>query len=190
MDPHEEFRMHRSRIVAFALVSLFLLPPAVHAAGALSGIDLMSSTIMAKGQSSFSGIALRARVKSARLIPQIELMPSFEYWRNSSTLHPYDIKASRKDATLAFDARFNFNGSTWRPYVGAGWAVHFLSSEVDAPSLGIPHADDSLIKGNLAALGGVSYALNDRIDNLLEIKYHHLSDYRQLKINWGLAFKL
>lgn len=180
--------MQRFRL-AVALVSLSLLPHAVHAS-ALSGVDILSATVMAKGQSSFSGISVRARVQSAQLIPQIELMPSFEYWRNSSTLHPYDIKASRKDATLAFDARYNFGGSHWRPYAGAGWALHFLSSEVDAPALGIPHANDSVIKGNLAALVGVAYAMNERIDNLLEIKYHHLSEFRQLKINWGLAFKL
>lgn len=182
--------MRHTRLAGLVLLTLALHPATLHAKTPLTGVDLLSSTVMTKGSSSFSGVALRGRFQSERIIKPIELMPSFEYWRNSSTLHPYDIKASRKDATLAFDVRYNFAKSSFRPYLGAGWALHFLSSSVEAPALGIERADDSVIKGNLAALGGVAFAMNDRIDNLLEIKYHHLADLRQVKINWGLAIKL
>lgn len=178
-----------SRLFVIALISISSLPLAAHG-GMLSAMDAMSSTVLFEGQSSFSGLTVRTRLHPERLIKEVELMPSFEYWRNSSTVHPYNIHAARKDATLAFDARYVFSGPKWQPYIGAGWAVHFLSSRVNAPALGIPDAHDSIIKGSLGALAGVTYALSDRIDNILELKYHHLSDYRQLKINWGLSFKL
>lgn len=180
--------MHRLAALALAALAIVAAPHA-HA-GPLVGIDALSSTVLYEGQSSFSGIALRARIQPPGLVSQVELLPTFEYWRNASTVHPYGIKATRKDATLGLDARFNFDNPRWRPYLGAGWAVHFISATVSAPSLGVADADDAVIKGSLTGLAGVTFVLSDRIDNLFEAKYHHLSDHRQLKINWGLAFKL
>lgn len=204
--------MHRLPVrlgLALAALSLALAPAMVRAqsgasntptpatanaatapAGGLRGVDVIMSTVMTPHQSSFAGLALRARLQSARIIPQIEFMPSLEYWRNTSEVPSYDITATRKDATLSFDTRYNFVTRGMRPYLGAGWALHFMSSTVDAPSLGIHNADDSLTKGNLAALGGIAFPMNDRIDNIIELKYHFLSDLRQFKINWGIAFHL
>ena len=156
----------------------------------LTGIDVMSATVLQEGQSSFSGLGLRARLHPERLVSQIEILPSIEYWRNSSTVPPYDIRATRKDATLGVDARYNFQVHGWNPYLGAGYAIHFLSSRVNAPTLGLNDASDSVVKGGLAALAGTSFALSKRIDNFIELKYHHIPDYKQLKINWGLAVKL
>jgi hypothetical protein len=156
----------------------------------LAGVDLMSATVLQEKQSSFSGLGLRARLKPQSLVPNVELMPSIEYWRNSSTVTPYDIRATRKDATLAFDARYVFHPNGWEPYLGLGYGLHFLSSRVDAPGLGIHDESTSVIKGGLSALGGLSFGLTDRIDNFVELKYHHIPDYRQLKINWGLAVRL
>ena len=170
-------------------LSLLVVPPAARA-GTLTALEAMSSTVMQQGQSSFSGVGLRVRLHPERLIKQVELMPAFEYWRNTSTVHPYGIHSMRKDATLALDARYVFNPAGWQPYVGAGYALHFLSSSVDAPTLGIHDASDSVIKGGLAALAGVTVGLSGKFDNFFELKYHHIPDYRQLKINWGLAFKL
>jgi len=146
--------------------------------------------VMQEGQSSFSGIGLRARLHPDRLIPGVEILPSLEYWRNSSTVPPYDIHTTRKDATLAVDARYNFKLNAWNPYVGAGYGIHFLSSRVDAPSFGLSDATDSVIKGGLAAMVGTTFVMTKRLDNFLELKYHHIPGYRQLKINWGLAVKL
>lgn len=156
----------------------------------LAGVDVMSATVLQEKQSSFSGLGLRARLKPHSLIPNVELMPSIEYWRNSSTVTPYDIRATRKDATLAFDARYVFHPAGWEPYLGLGFGMHFLSSRIDAPGLGINDESDALIKGGLAGLAGVTFGLTDRIDNFVELKYHHIPYYRQLKINWGLAVQL
>ncbi len=165
-------------------------PAKTAAANMLTGIDAMSATVLQEGQSSFSGLGLRVRLHPQRLISEIDLLPSIEYWRNSSTVDPYDIKTSRKDATLGMDARYTFHPAHWQPYLGAGFAVHFLSSRVNAPTLGLKNASNSVIKGGLAALAGVSFGMTPRLDNFIELKYHHIPGYRQLKINWGLAYSL
>jgi hypothetical protein len=174
----------------FVVLLLLASAPAVARAGLISGLDGMSSTVMQEGQSSFSGLAVRVRLQPQRLIQQVELMPSVEYWRSSNTVQHYGIETMRKDATLGMDARYTFNTKGWRPYVGAGFGLHFLSSRVNAPSLGLNDATDSVVKGGLAALGGVSFGLSQRLDNFIELKYHHITDYRQLKINWGLSYRL
>jgi hypothetical protein len=177
------------RILA-ALLCLALVPRFATAAGTLTAVEGMSSTIFQQGQSSFSGIGLRARLHPARVIEAIEFMPSIEYWRNSNTVQPYDIKTMRKDATFGVDARYHFTTGGWNPYIGAGYSLHFLSSRVNAPSLGLAEATNSVTKGGLDALAGATFGLTGRIDNFLEVKYHHVPDYRQLKINWGLSVRL
>jgi len=164
--------------------------PPVSSAGMLTAIDGMTSTILQEKQSSFSGIGLRARLQPARLIKEVELMPTVEFWRNSNTAQPYDIHSTRTDATLGCDARYVFKVQGWQPYIGAGFGIHFLSSKVEAPSLGITNGGTSVIKGGLAALVGASFGLTGRLDNFLELKYHHIPEYRQLKINWGLSYRL
>jgi len=174
-----------------ALASLLILAlPSLGRAGALTGIDGMTATVLQEGQSSFSGLGLRARIHPDRLISEVELMPSFEYWRNSNTVDPYGIETMRKDATLGIDARYMFRPGSWQPYIGAGYSLHFLTTRVNAPTLGLTNATNSVTKGGLSALAGLSFGLSGRLDNFLELKYHHVTDYRQLKINWGLSYRL
>jgi hypothetical protein len=186
-------RTPRSWFSAAALAASLVVPTGLAIAAEnsiLTGVDLISATVLQEKQSSFSGLGVRARLQPKSLIQDVEIMPSIEYWRNSSTVTPYDIRATRKDATLGIDARYKFHPKGWEPYLGLGYAMHFLSSRVDAPGLGINDESSSVIKGGIAALGGVSFGLTDRIDNFVELKYHHIPDYRQLKINWGLAIAL
>ncbi|MBI1795865.1 MAG: hypothetical protein HY076_08490 [Candidatus Eisenbacteria bacterium] len=169
------------------------LAPAAHAAppdASLTGIEAMTSTVMQEGQSSFSGVALRMRVQSPRFVEGIEFMPTVEYWRNANSIQPFGIKTVRKDATLAADVRYAFRSTGIRPYVGAGYGLHFLASSVDAPSLGLNNASHALVKGGLEALGGASFVVTGRFENFIELKYQHVPDYRQLKLNWGLTYKL
>ena len=154
------------------------------------GFDLMSATVMQEKQSSFSGLAARLRLTIPRTIPGIEVLPTVEYWRNSTTLTPYDIKGTRVDATIGGDIRYAFHAGAWHPYLGAGYGIHFLSTQVNAPSQNINNASDSVIMGGLAALGGITFPLTERIDNFLEVKYHHIPGYKQLKINWGISIGL
>jgi len=185
----------RMLLVALALHGLPRLAAAADDSTAsnpatFSGIDVMSATIFQQHQSSFSGIGLRARVHSPQLVEQVTIMPTLEYWRNSSNVQPFDIQTVRKDATLGVDARWDFKHEGFKPYLGAGFALHFISTEVEAPSLGLNDATDSLIKGGFSALGGATFALAGRLSNVIELKYHHIPDHSQLKINWGLAIDL
>lgn len=178
------------RLRSAALLLAFSLAAfgAPAAAGPFAGIDGVSSTVMQEGQSAFSGIGVRLRLTSAQLIPGIDFLPTIEYWRNRTTVSTFGIETARRDATLGVDARYTFKREGWSPYAGAGFGLHFLSSEVNAPSLGLVDAEDSLVKGGVAVLGGVTFPITERIGNLVEAKYHVLSDYGQLKLSWGLAW--
>ena len=157
-------------------------------AGSMTGVDAMSSTIMQHDQTSFSGLAVRLRVAPTPGLPGFEVMPGIEYWRTSTTLQIYDIRSQRRDATLGADVRYRFPTKAWSPYLGAGFGIHFLSSSVRAPLLGVPLESHSIMKGGLAVLGGLSFPLAGAFESFIEGKYHAVSDYEQLKLSWGLAY--
>ncbi len=165
-----------------------LIVPAARAE--VVGVDASTSTVLQRHQSSFSGLGLRARFTDSRLISNIEFMPYFEYWRNTSTIQPFGISATRSDATLGGDARYVTEWRGLHPYAGVGFGLHFLNNEVEAPSLGLPHGQNSLIKGGVAILGGASFALAGHLQNFIEVKYHHVPDYGQVKISMGLAYQI
>jgi opacity protein-like surface antigen len=179
---------HHAVLSAVCFAAASLAAPA-HA-GDLTGVDAATSTVMQEGQSSFSGIAVRMRFHPSALIRNIEVMPTIEYWRNSSSLSAFGIESTRKDATLGVDARYVFYRDGWEPYVGAGFGLHFLTSSVNAPSYNLNHATDSFSKGGLTALVGVGVPLTTHIQNFIEIKYHHVTENRQLKLNWGISYNL
>jgi hypothetical protein len=176
------------RIVLLGVLIAGLPAIARAASGALAGIDGMTSTVMQEHQSSFSGLAVRVRLRSARIVSGFELLPSVEYWRNSTTVDPFGIKTSRRDGTLAVDTRYTFSKTPFHPYLGGGLGLHFLSSSATVPGIG--YRSTSVVKGGLAALGGISFGMTPKLDNFLELKYHHLPGYSQLKINWGLSWSL
>jgi hypothetical protein len=170
------------------LVALAASP--AHAQFTLHGIDGLSSTVMQEGQTSFTGLGLRAQVKASYTVPSITFLPTFEWFRVASNIQPYDVKSVRKDAALGLDARWEFEHPGWRPYVGVGYSVHFIGAELEAPSLGVPHDSYGVTKGGASVLGGVIFTPTGRLHNFLELKYHHLPPYRQLKFNWGLSWML
>jgi hypothetical protein len=112
-----------------ALAGLALAPP-VHAMK-LTAVDIMTSTVKQEKQSSFSGLAARARMTSPIFIQGIEFMPTIEYWRSANTIDPFGIHTSRKDMTMVVDVRYAFK-SRHQPYVGVGYGMHFPTASVDA----------------------------------------------------------
>jgi len=154
------------------------------------GIDIIMSTVMQEQQSSISGLAVRGRLHSAALLDNVTILPTIEWWRSSSHIEPYGIEARRSDNTLGVDLRYEFQSKGVQPYLGGGIAAHFLSSRVDAPSLGVNDATKSITKGGFAVLGGMTFPLTSRLQNFIELKYHYVTDYRQFKLNWGIAFAL
>jgi hypothetical protein len=153
------------------------------------GLDAMTSTVFQEGQSSFSGLSFRMRIHSAAVVQNLEILPTFEYWQNTSTLSSFDIKTQRRDATLGADVRWVFNHKTWRPYAGFGLALHFLNNELRRPNLGVRNTE-ALIKGGVNALGGVNFGMTDRLGSFVELKFLGVSKYRQIKFNTGLSWNL
>lgn len=156
--------------------------------GGLAGVDVMTATVFQQGQSSFSGLGLRFRINDSRLLENIEVLPTVEYWRNNTSLAIGSfgrVHAIRRDATIGSDVRWMFKGETFRGYAGAGIGVHFLSNEVE---IGGTRVSDSLTKGGLTLLAGVSFASQSRFGNFLELKGHFVGGYRQIKLNMGLSW--
>lgn len=164
--------------------------PASAAGQPLDGIEVMTATVFEKGQSSFSGVGLRARLKSERLVPAVDVMPWIEYWRNATRIDAFQLKATRRDATLGCDLRWNFDAGTFRPYVGGGLGLHFLSAEVDAPGSGFSGANESVTKGALSLLGGVRMGEGQRFDQFAELRLHALPRATQVKLHLGLSWNL
>jgi len=154
----------------------------------ISGVDVMTATVFQEGQSSFSGLGVRLRVRSARLMSNVEFMPNVELWQNVSRVSLFGVKTTRSDAALGFAARWTFRRDHWQPYLGAGIAAHFLDETVDAPSLGVHNQHDATTLGGYTLLGGVSFTMTKSLSNFLEIEHHGVSHYRQLKINTGLGW--
>ncbi len=151
-------------------------------------VEGVTSTIFQQHQSSFSGIGLRMRVQLPQLITGFSVMPMVEYWRNTSTLSDFNLETTRKDATLGGLFRFDLKRDTWSPYGGVGLGMHFLSSHVDAPSLGLVDRSESVVRGGVMLLGGIKFGLAGKLGNLVELEYHAVGADSQLKFNWGLSY--
>ena len=54
--------------------------------------------------------------------------------------------------------------------------------------IGGTRVSDSLTKGGLTLLAGVSFASQSRFGNFLELKGHFVGGYRQIKLNMGLSW--
>lgn len=181
--------LRRARMLVFlAALAIPALPGAAHAL-AVTNVEGMLSTIFQSGQSSFSGIGLRVHVQSPQLIPQVSFVPVIEYWRNTNRLDAFDIKSRQTDAALGFEARYTFPRQGFQPYLGAGWGMHFLSSEVESPSMSL-NRSDSVTRGSVSLLGGVTMPITAKLSNVLEVKFHYLPGDSQTKLNYGLSWKL
>lgn len=156
--------------------------------GGVSGLDVMTTTVFQDGQSAFSGIAVRLRLQSSLLVPNIEIVPAIEYWRDNTRIKAFGIETSRKDATLGVGARWTFFREHWQPYLGAGLAVHFIDEKANAPTLGVNDLHDSDVLGGYSLSGGVLFILTDRMSNFLELEHHGVADNRQLKFSAGLGW--
>jgi hypothetical protein len=175
-------------LCAFASAALAAdtAPVTVHNGG-IVGLGVMTGTVFQEGQSSFSGMAVRLRVRNSALRPNVEFLPTLEYWQNNSHLDAFHIRTSRRDATLGTDVRWVFDSKKgWQPYVGAGFGLHFLNDEVQSPQTG--NRTSGVVRGGGDVLGGVEFNLGARIGSFVELKFHDVSRFRQVKFNTGLGW--
>jgi len=174
-------------VLAFALAST----PA-RAADGITGLEGMTSTVFQKGQSSFSGIGIRLRIQNAQLLPNVELRPSIQYWRNAISVDDFQLSASRRDATLGGDALWLFplESRSFEPYLGGGFGIHFLSSEASSPQIANSPATNSVQKGALSLVGGLRFGREQRFGNFIELEYHMVPQAQQLKLHFGLNWNI
>lgn len=174
--------------LAFLLAAF--LPAASLAATTMTSVEGMTSTVFQERQTSFSGIGARVTFQSDATTSGLSFVPGIEYWRNKTNVDAYQISANRRDATLDLDARYRFKFRNVVPYLGAGYGLHFLTTEVEAPALGLARAETSLVKGGVSAMGGFLFPMGGKLQNFLELKYHWVTDYNQFKLNFGIAYAL
>lgn len=171
--------------VAFADAPAATTPPPAPLSG-VTGLDAMTATVFQQGQSSFSGIALRLRVHSALLPPAVEVLPTVEYWQNTSHVDEFGVELKRRDATLAADGRWLFRSRPWRPYAGGGFGLHFLDNS--ARMTGQTERSKGLVKGGLDVFAGMESASESRLGSFLEFKFLDVTHYRQFKFSTGLSW--
>lgn len=152
-------------------------------------VEVLLSTVFQSGETSFSGTGLRIPMQPAGLLEGFSLVPVIEYWRNSNQVETFGIKSTESDATLGVEFRYEFpREGSFKPYVGIGWGMHFMSSEFEAATLGLD-GSDSVTLGGVSALGGITMPITNRLMNIFELKFHYLPDQSQTKLNYGLAWK-
>jgi opacity protein-like surface antigen len=181
--------MHRARTLVLAGLIAILAVPAPALSAPLTGVEGIFHTVFQQDQSSFSGIGVRLHLKSAQLIENVTIAPSIQYWRNHSHVSSFDISSTRSDARLGADARYTFLQYAVQPWVGGGWGLHFLSSKVTAPALGLVEAEDSVVRGGMSLGAGVSTPIAGKLTNDFGLEYDFLGTQSQMKLNFGLRYR-
>jgi opacity protein-like surface antigen len=166
-------------------VLLLALPATAHALR-FTGVDGMMQSVKVEGQSGVSGMALRTRIESDDLPVGISLLPAIEYWRDSDRIEDFDIRAVQSDLTFGVDGRYDFGGDAVRPYLGAGFGVHIINQDFEAPRQDIDWSEDHTRFGPQFFLG-VQLAPAGWLQSFVEAKYAVVSDFNQFKLNWGFG---
>jgi outer membrane protein W len=145
--------------------------------------------VFQSGETSFSGTGLRMPMQPAGLLEGFSLVPTIEYWRNRSSVETFGIKSTESDATLGVEFRYEIpREGTFKPYLGLGYGFHFQSSEFEATTLGV-EGKDSVTRGGVSVLGGLTMPITTHLLNVFELKFHYLPDDSQTKLNYGLAWR-
>ena len=153
----------------------------------MNGLDGMTQTVKQEGQSAITGLALRARLGSDDLPVHVTIMPTLEYWRDTAHLQDFNIRSTQKDLALGVDARYDLSLGSWRPYMGAGVATHFIKTSFSAPDIGIAPSEQGHTKVGPNALIGLQLAPLGFLQSFIEAKYAYVPPFRQFKFDWGLG---
>ncbi len=174
---------HRARTLVLA-AALLALPALAHA-GSFQAVEGTLNTVFQKEQTSFSGIGLRLHMAGPAAMPGVTFVPTLQYWSSKNTMSDFGISSERSDAMLGIEARYNFRASLL-PYAGVGYGIHFLEDQATTPQTG--HQSNSLSKGGLSVLGGISVPLAGSLHNDFGVQYFFLGERAQFKIDWGFRY--
>ncbi|MFI5370478.1 MAG: opacity family porin [Candidatus Eisenbacteria bacterium] len=175
---------HRAWMLA--ALAIFLAAPAIATAGSIRGIEATLNTVFQKDQTSFSGVGLRLHVAGPASIPDMSFVPTMQYWSNRNNISAFGISSQRSDAALGLETRYTFSTVSLQPYLGASYGIHFMTDEVTTPATG--SQSQTLTKGALGVLGGISVPLAGNLHNDFGLQYAFLGDRAQLKLDWGFRY--
>ena len=158
----------------------------------LEKIEFVTQSVKLSGQSFTAGTGLRFHLAGGDLNDGFVLVPAIEYWRDSDKLPEQGlIEAMQKDWRIGADVRYRLgrNGG-WRPYGGAGLALHLVKSSVTIDPSNAPRQTQEDNGQKLAPnfLVGVDLPALGPIRNAIEFNWHLVPDLREFKINFGLGY--
>lgn len=175
----------RARMLA--ALAILLATPAVTSAGSIRGVEGTLNTVFQKDQTSFSGVGLRLHVAGPSSVPDMSFVPTLQYWSNRNNLTAFGISSQRSDAELGIETRYTFSSVSLQPYFGGSYGIHFMTDEVTTPETG--SQSQTLTKGALGILGGISVPLAGNLHNDFGVQYDFAGERAQLKLDWGFRYE-
>jgi len=168
------------------------LPGDALAGVGLEKIEFVTQSVKLPDQSFSAGTGLRFHLGGGDLDEGFLIVPAIEYFRDSDKLPELGLpEAMQKDWRLGADLRYRLghNGG-WRPYGGAGLAIHSVASRVtiDPPDTPPQTQEDKGTKLAPNFLVGVDLPAFGPIRNSVELNWHLVPDMREFKINFGLGY--
>ena len=82
---------------------------------------------------------------------------------------------SVRQIPLRLDVNYAFEGTPWRPFVGAGIGLHFLQFRNNGQKIGDTEAEPSV-----SVLGGIEYAMNRSVSWTGGLRYQAVGNTRGL----------
>ena len=158
----------------------------------LEKIEFLTQSVKLPDQSFSAGMGLRFHLAGGDLNEGFVIVPALEYFRDSDKLPELGLpEAMQKDWRIGVDLRYRLghNGG-WRPYGGAGLAVHSVASRVtiDPPDGPAQTQEDKGTKLAPNFLVGVDLPAMGPIRNSIEFNWHLVPDMREFKVNFGLGY--
>ena len=116
--------------------------------------------------------------------PHLGFGASLDYW--STTKESVDFR----DIVFGVNLRYLIGSSPkFRPYAGAGLALHIIHSEIPVMDF-IPPDSNTDSKIGIDLFVGVTSRVGEKIDVLGELMYRSVSDVSQLMLSGGVVFRL
>ncbi len=181
-----------STFLAAGLLAAIASASPAHAGVELEKLEFVTQSVKLSQQSFSAGMALRAHLGGGDLNDGLVIVPAIEYWRDSDVLPELGLpEAMQKDWRLGADLRYRIGEKGgWRPYAGAGIAVHSVKSRVtiDPPDSGPITTEDKGTKLAPNFLVGVELPGFGPVRNSVDFRWHLVPDLREFKIGFGLGW--
>ncbi len=131
-------------------------------------------------------------VQLGTVAPNVALEATVDYWSKSESQSQggFSAEASISDLTIGALAKYMIGeeDAVLRPFVGGGLGIHFAKASASVTGFG--SASDTQTKVGLDLLGGVDYAISEKVSLIGEAMYRVVSDFNQLVIAGKVAVKL